>query len=82
MAWHLPSYGKKKCCSADCHNGYSPERPCWGDVEARDEVSYGDGEWGWVHACEGHSLTCTGDGGYVPSDRPEDQGVSPVEDDR
>jgi len=47
-----PSY--RPCsCGGECYSG-SEEEPCWGRVEAADESSTGDGDFIWVHACEGH----------------------------
>ncbi len=50
-----PSY--QPCdCKAECSflDESTPERPCWGPVNAVDEISGPDGEYWWVHACEGH----------------------------
>lgn len=32
----------------------NPDQPCWGQVSAVDEVETSDGDWVWIHACEGH----------------------------
>ena len=51
-----PSYlTGTKCCGAQCCRlNAAPNEPCWGNVEVADEQECGDGEWYWVHACEGH----------------------------
>ena len=45
------------CCNADCwfEDVYEPDpnRPCWGDVEVVDEITFGD-DWAWIHSCQGH----------------------------
>lgn len=47
-----PSY--RPCsCGGECYLG-SEEEPCWGEVAAADESETGDGDFYWVHACEGH----------------------------
>jgi len=57
-----PSY--KRCCvGGECDFKSTPEQPCWGEVNAVDEIEGGDGEYWWVHACQGHSM---GDGTYEP----------------
>lgn len=28
--------------------------PCWGQVHVLDEVPTDDGDWTWVHGCDGH----------------------------
>jgi len=48
----------KEChCGADCRilEFNDKEEPCWGEVHAVDEETFGD-DWSWIHGCEGHSL--------------------------
>lgn len=42
-------------CGSDCGfmNMFENE-PCWGYVQAVDEITYAD-DYGWVHMCEGHA---------------------------
>lgn len=80
MGWRLPSYRTADCCPGlQCHSGYSRQRPCWGQTTVVDE--WGSEETYWVHACEGHAEIVCAVGGYKSSDRPEDVGVQPREDD-
>ena len=46
----------KPCtCGADCvYFGMNDNEPCWGETGPVEEVEIGDGEYGWIHACEGH----------------------------
>lgn len=57
----------ERCCGADCwgEDWQTPEQPCWGDVRAVDEEAAGDGDYCWVHACEGHGAMYEG-GTYRP----------------
>lgn len=76
MSFRLPSYRPADCCPGlHCYHGNEAE-PCWGQTEVVDEINWGD-DWGWVHACEGHARW---EGPYTPSDRPEDQGATPIDD--
>lgn len=68
-----PSY--RPCsCGANCPHG-SPDEPCWGPVNAVDEVSFvdeeGNPDWYWIHVCEGHSDKIDGYDGspYIPEPR-------------
>jgi hypothetical protein len=79
MGYRLPSYRAATCCPDTHCNHDSQDQPCWGNVEVRGESDWGD-DWSWIHACEGHADSCEG-GPYRLSDCPEDQGVSPIEDD-
>jgi len=57
----------KPChCGDDCFAlpTEALNEPCWGQVEAVDEVHAGD-DWVWVHACQGHS-DCYEGGKYKP----------------
>ena len=51
-------------CGADCHirdfEEEEREGKCWGQVRAVEELDYGDGDYGWIHACEGHVDTRDG----------------------
>lgn len=77
--WRLPSYLSGQCCSyARCHFG-SKDEPCWGVVDVVAE-EYAESDYWWIHACDGHWNTYEG-GAYIKSDKPEDQGVEPIEDD-
>lgn len=79
MGFRLPSYQSARCCrNTHCPHD-SEEEPCWGEVDVRGEDSWGE-DWYWIHACEGHAGLWEGEP-YKPSDRPEDQGALPVEDD-
>ena len=40
---------------------------CWGEVTVVDEITYEDGDYGWVHACEGHRDLYFG-GEYISND--------------
>jgi hypothetical protein len=80
MSWRLPSYKPADCCpNTHCHSGYDSSRPCWGQTTVVGEDYTDDDHW-WTHACEGHAGYCDGFP-YQPSNRPEDQGVQPTEDD-
>jgi hypothetical protein len=65
----LKSYGKKRCCGADCDLG-TPQKPCWGNVKVVDEL-YTEDDYVWIHACEGHQNIRDG-GLYIKSNLPED----------
>ncbi len=41
-------------CGAGC-DFRNDNRPCWGSVDAVDEVKCGDDDYAWVHVCEGHN---------------------------
>lgn len=64
-----PSYGKKKCCGADCAYLGVGQGTCWGNVDVVDEeLEYEGGEIVdsyWIHACDGHAETRDG-GRYIP----------------
>lgn len=51
-------------CGADCYvRDFEEEErdgTCWGEVRAVEELDLGDGDYGLVHACEGHADTCDG----------------------
>jgi hypothetical protein len=79
MSYRLPSYNNKACCNSDCNHGLDIQEPCWGAVEVRGEERWGDDDWDWVHACEGHA-NCLEDCVYQKSDRPEDVGAAPIDD--
>ncbi len=40
-------------CHARC-DFENDREACYGCVQPIDEYDYGDDNWGWVHACEGH----------------------------
>jgi len=50
----MKTYNPEACCGTDCSWHDTEGEPCWGDVTVIDEVQYGEDEWGWIHACEGH----------------------------
>lgn len=54
------------CCDAECYalDRSTPEQPCWGSIDAMDEVEMGD-DYIWVHACDGHAPEWMG-GEYLP----------------
>jgi len=51
----------KKCsCQDDCYAlGMHEDEPCWGNVNAIDEVQEWI-DWDWVHACQGHKAKYDG----------------------
>lgn len=53
------SYRAAECCGAEC-DWFDEDKVCWGQVNVVDEVDDGDGDWYWVHACEGHQEICYG----------------------
>lgn len=56
------------CCKVGCH--YSDdENPCWGSVDLVAEVELTNGEWGWIHACDGHGGAWEGND-YLKWDAP------------
>lgn len=65
----LPSYKKSSCCNSHCY--FELGGPCWGETEIIDEF-VGEDDFYEVHACAGHRLIASGDGGYIPSGLPED----------
>ena len=81
--FRLPSY--RKCSWRDGHCYYGDEaEPCWGQVEMVGEDCTEDYSDCWDHhACEGHFAFADSPltEKYRSSDRPEDQGVAPVDDD-
>lgn len=55
------------CCGEECSfEDYNepPAEPCWGTVTVVDE-QYGEGDYWWIHACEGHQDVHDG-GAYRP----------------
>lgn len=47
-----------RCCGAQCfREGQRPDEPCWGHVHAIEEIPVEDGDYVWMHACDGHE-TC------------------------
>lgn len=65
------SYDPDSCCGEHCFAyGREPEEPCWGSVEAVDEVER-DGEgWVWIHECRGHE-DCQEEGWFEGEYKPE-----------
>ena len=64
----MKSASYKEChCGGDCFAlNFNPHEPCWGDVEAADEVEVDDSSV-WIHECQGHALCYGNDGGkYTP----------------
>jgi len=54
----------KNCyCGAPC-DFEKEDEPCWGDINAVDEVYDDDGYYEWIHACEGHRQ-CSMGGPYI-----------------
>lgn len=53
------------CANADCfRHGLDPSEVCWGDVEVAAElvINDEDGDYVWIHECEGHR-DCFEEGG-------------------
>jgi len=48
----------KTCCSCDAHclrsDDATEQQPCWGEVDAIDEIPSTDDDWTWLHGCQGH----------------------------
>jgi hypothetical protein len=61
------TYIKAQCCNEDCY-AIDNEEPCWGDTQAIDEEYYGDDDYYWVHACEGHQDKYHG-GDYIEEEQ-------------
>lgn len=55
-------------CGDGCDLVGSDEGPCWGEVRAVAEDCWDEGDYFWVHACEGHAYFHVA-GKYIP--RPE-----------
>ena len=51
-------------CGASCFFEKSDE-PCYGEVETVDETYSEDGDYDWIHACQGH-INCFMGGPYIP----------------
>jgi hypothetical protein len=60
------SYKESKCCKSDCdYESDLENEPCWGEVQVVGEQGgQEEGDWNWVHACEGHNETIDG-GKYI-----------------
>lgn len=59
------AYNPHACCGLDCFAfGVREDEPCWGSVEAIEEVTTEDGSHAWVHACQGHLNTWDSDEKY------------------
>ena len=54
-------------CGASCYFEKSDE-PCWGEVEAIDEYYSDDGDYEWIHACQGHK-NCSFGSKYIYDSR-------------
>lgn len=53
-------YNPGACCGSDCsYFGADSKEPCWGNVHLVDEVEV-EGEYRWIHECEGHSGVFSG----------------------
>lgn len=52
-------------CGASCPYA-SEKEPCWGEVNVLGEEPAGDGDYYWVHACEGHKDVYYECSGYKP----------------
>ena len=52
-----PSYKQAVCCvnTECCHLGRNENEPCWGEVTCVDEVTLGDDDYSYIHACKGHA---------------------------
>lgn len=68
MEYKSESY--KRChCQSDCYMldiNENANEPCWGEVNAIDEIDWGDGEYSWVHCCEGHWNMYQSNEPYIP----------------
>lgn len=61
-----PSYDPDACCGDDCFAIGTPGQPCWGPVGVVDEVSGEDGDYYWIHSCQGHRNTFDSNEPYKP----------------
>ena len=62
-----PSYNPKACCGCHCFAlGLEVDQPCWGDVDVAAEEECGDGDYYWVHECQGHRDCYDGSREYQP----------------
>ena len=54
-------------CGADCYRSddTTTDQPCWGQVDAIAEEKFGEDDWVWVHACQGHIDQYDGSGPYL-----------------
>jgi len=60
-------YNTCRSCGCDCCLfEANANEPCWGKVEAVEEVEIGNGDFGWIHACDGHAQSWDGFGPYKP----------------
>ena len=50
-------------CGATCNLDFIIDEPCYGKVDAVDEISDGE-DYYWVHSCEGHVDCLTESGPY------------------
>ena len=61
-------YDPDSCCGEDCiFYGKNPKEPCWGQVDVVDEIETVDGDWEWIHECEGHDDCWDRKGNYRPA---------------
>lgn len=52
-------------CGESCvYEGLWDDAPCWGKVGMVDEREDADGDYTWIHACEGHDDMAMGEGTY------------------
>lgn len=59
------SYNPNYCCGTDCNlYGRNENESCWGDVDVVDEVLNYEGDYEWIHACQGHWEVLQGYGKY------------------
>lgn len=68
-----PSYKPCHCGAAcDFSDESTDAEPCWGDVDAVDEVQCAEDEYYFVHACEGHfNFSEYPRGPYIPEPKKE-----------
>lgn len=62
------SYKTALCCpGTNCYkfSDSTEADPCWGVVGVTEEACFGQDDYGWVHACEGHKLVYGGEE-YIP----------------
>jgi hypothetical protein len=58
-----PMSNVSDCCGSPCMCAGTAGEPCYGEVVCVGEEQFGDDDWAWIHACEGHYWWPKG---YVP----------------
>ena len=62
----LSDYTSCVCGAECCYLGSNENEPCYGEVNAIEEVEFED-DYSWVHVCIGHQTTF--DGGVLSHPR-------------